>query len=723
MRSYSRIGAAAAFSLLVAPGSVFASRTLKVINKCSYNVWPAVSPFSNQEEAYADSKAWVMTSGSTKSVTLPSTFTGRIWGRRGCVSQTDGTLVCVTGACANNAAECQDGELGTGTALELRLQWSNNGQYDVIDLQNGGGFSSPVSVEPEADGCSKITCEPPLSTCPDDQLKLQDSYGVTLGCMSACYAGVGDSAVQCCSGDYNNADSCTPDLITYYDYFKTPCESSYAYFQDSRAGQETVDFLCASSGDPGFTFTFCPDGDGDSGSSSGASGSGGTGTATGTGVANPTNIPSTAATVAATDASASGASESSGASAASGMSGASDISASSGASASSSAGATATAGSSAVASSSKATTPTTSASTSSASSAADTTDTESTDEDSSGLSTTQLAAIGGGLVVVAILAIGLVVFCVKRKNNQQAQQQAPADSDVEQGRPATQAAAAQSGQGKNPAQNYNALGHHSRSRRSQSALLSESSDALSSSGEESEEPPRAPRRIRVTLLTFACSSSPPPIFPTDLTASSTLTARVSSSFCNHACLLRRSPTCRPMSTSPRLPLLSLQAGDLLGSTVIPANFEPKIPVQVEYESFGQVHIGSRYTTAETQGEPAVTFQATPGEESKYVILLADPDAPSKEDPKWGPFRHWTLADVVPGQSPGTTLTTYMGPAPPPKTGPHRYVFLVYKQPVDHTPELGVDGDERSKFDILGFAKKNELELVGVNFFSAQNEEQ
>ncbi|GAA5972327.1 hypothetical protein JCM11641_002410 [Rhodosporidiobolus odoratus] len=165
---------------------------------------------------------------------------------------------------------------------------------------------------------------------------------------------------------------------------------------------------------------------------------------------------------------------------------------------------------------------------------------------------------------------------------------------------------------------------------------------------------------------------------------------------------------------------SLQDAGLIGSSVIPSTFDPAVLVHATYPTFGNVQPGETYSVESTQVEPSVSFNAPEGKDSKFTLVLADPDAPSREDPKWSPFRHWTLANVVPNQAAGETLTTYLGPAPPAGTGPHRYVFLVYKQPVDHTPELGVDGDERPSYDLASFVRKNELELVGANFFLAES---
>ncbi|GAA5891030.1 hypothetical protein JCM6882_006394 [Rhodosporidiobolus microsporus] len=473
----------AAIAAVAFAGLSSAARTVKIENRCSTKVWPAVSPFANQQEAYGDSRGWEMTPGSQKSITVPNTFTGRIWGRQGCVGQGDGTLVCVTGACPNNALECEDGALGTGTNLDLRLSTNNNGQYDWFMLTNGGGWSMPVSIKPEGPGCQSVSCTPDLDACPDDKLKLQDSYGATLGCMSSCYAGIGDTAVQCCSGDYQNAKSCTPDLIEYYSYFKSKaCEHAYAYFQDSRSGQPTVDYLCPSDGDPGYVFTFCPDGDGkaeettaaktktgDAEETGTAAGADGDKTATedsqptGTGGGNqPTDVP---AITSAASLNATAAETSQGGSAAS--TGLSDSSFSANGTATSSAA---------------------SSSGTSESATADE-DTEAADGETEGLTTTQLYWIAGVGAVIAIVAIGLVVFCVKRRNQQQAQAAQQA-ADVEQ-RAATQPMA-QAGTGRNPAQ-YAPV--RSRSNRSQTALLSDSdqhteSDAPTSSDDDDHPPPQ-----------------------------------------------------------------------------------------------------------------------------------------------------------------------------------------------------------------------------------------
>lgn len=104
-----------------------------------------------------------------------------------------------TGACIDNALQCADNEFGGGaTSAEIRLQSQQQQQYDAYGLTNGGGWGVPIGIKPAGKGCDAVSCTPTLSTCPDDKLKLQDSYGNILGCNSACYGGLGDSNVQCC---------------------------------------------------------------------------------------------------------------------------------------------------------------------------------------------------------------------------------------------------------------------------------------------------------------------------------------------------------------------------------------------------------------------------------------------------------------------------------------------------------------------------------------------
>ncbi|GAA6058552.1 hypothetical protein JCM10212_006991 [Sporobolomyces blumeae] len=468
-----------------------AARTIEIVNECDFSVWPAVSAFSGNEEAYTDEPGWEAKPGSKKAITVPSTWMGRIWGRRACVTDTSGKLVCVAGGC-DNGLDCGEAVLAEATALELRLQSSTNGQYDVIDLQNGGGWSIPTKVSPEATKCAEIECTPDLEGCPKEEMQLKDSYGVILGCASACFAGVGEAEIQCCMGDHQTSDTCTSDMIFAYDYFKAPCKNSYAYFQDRKA--TTVDILCPAEGDPGFTLTFCYDGNGlvGDGGSTGSSGGSSTktksgesgaatgeeGVPTGTAASKPSDIPALSSAAAPQNiTSATGSATASGSASASGHASA----ASTGATASSTKGA----GTSDDADEDDSTATGTATAASSSSSGSDWTSGEVL-----GMSTPIFAAVVGGVAVVGILAVVGVCLCMRKKGTSPAAgRQAVSDDAVSAAGPGM----GQSQASNNPGQSYSLGRKRSSGRR---ALLAqhESSDSEASSSAFSEEEDEKPAR-------------------------------------------------------------------------------------------------------------------------------------------------------------------------------------------------------------------------------------
>lgn len=96
----------------------------------------------------------------------------------------------------------------------------------------------------------------------------------------------------------------------------------------------------------------------------------------------------------------------------------------------------------------------------------------------------------------------------------------------------------------------------------------------------------------------------------------------------------------------------------------------------------------------------------------------------------GPILHWIQPGLRADVASGTLKTTapfvanYIGPAPPPGSAPHRYVFLLYEQPegFDGAEYAPADGKElsnwyRIRYDLESWEKAVGLgEVVGVNYF-------
>lgn len=113
-----------------------------------------------------------------------------------------------------------------------------------------------------------------------------------------------------------------------------------------------------------------------------------------------------------------------------------------------------------------------------------------------------------------------------------------------------------------------------------------------------------------------------------------------------------------------------------------------------------------------------------------MVICVDLDAPFTSFNVLAPIMHW----IQPGFKPqaGTTnlktempfVVNYGAPGPPPGSGPHRYVFMLYEQPEGfevskHAPAggkgLGIGG--RMRYDLAAFEKEAGLgTVVAANYF-------
>ncbi|RUO96299.1 phosphatidylethanolamine-binding protein [Jimgerdemannia flammicorona] len=119
---------------------------------------------------------------------------------------------------------------------------------------------------------------------------------------------------------------------------------------------------------------------------------------------------------------------------------------------------------------------------------------------------------------------------------------------------------------------------------------------------------------------------------------------------------------------------------------------------------------------ETQKPPEIDFKAEEGE-VKYCVIMTDPDAPSRQSPIRREWRHWVVGNI-PGTNiaEGDELEPYMGPAPPQDSGPHRYVFLLYRQTGVRMGFAPFEHGHRAGFKAATWAEQHEMKLVGANYF-------
>ncbi|CAI4046645.1 hypothetical protein N7582_003862 [Saccharomyces uvarum] len=204
---------------------------------------------------------------------------------------------------------------------------------------------------------------------------------------------------------------------------------------------------------------------------------------------------------------------------------------------------------------------------------------------------------------------------------------------------------------------------------------------------------------------------------------------------------------------------SFKKHGILEDVIHDTSFLPSGILAIEYSSSAPVAMGNTLSTDKTRSKPQFQFtfnkqmqkntaQAdayVPQDDDLFTLVMTDPDAPSKTDHKWSEFCHLVESDLKllnksTHESAGATdffasefnstgsrtLVEYMGPAPPKGSGPHRYVFLLFKQP------KGVDSSKFSKIrdrpnwgysspatGVYKWAQENNLKLVASNFFYAE----
>ena len=120
----------------------------------------------------------------------------------------------------------------------------------------------------------------------------------------------------------------------------------------------------------------------------------------------------------------------------------------------------------------------------------------------------------------------------------------------------------------------------------------------------------------------------------------------------------------------------------------------------------------------------------------YIVISLDIDAPFPSLTVLGPILHWIQPGLKPepavdGVSRLSTFDTpfvanYIGPAPPPGSSPHRYVFLLYEQPAGfdgkkYAPPGGknLSNWNRMRYNLGAFEKEAKLgPVLAANYFSS-----
>ncbi|EFQ36187.1 phosphatidylethanolamine-binding protein [Colletotrichum graminicola] len=163
--------------------------------------------------------------------------------------------------------------------------------------------------------------------------------------------------------------------------------------------------------------------------------------------------------------------------------------------------------------------------------------------------------------------------------------------------------------------------------------------------------------------------------------------------------------------------------------LIPEGFEPTTKLEVSFAGKA-VDAGNFFRAGECKVAPSVSFAGEAGAPAGacYTLFLTDPDAPTPDNPQFAFWRHWVVPGLQPLSGDGgvvaqgkPALTEFLGPGPKDDSKPHRYLFLLYREP--HGLDLkkedvgGEEFVERRSWKPAEFAEKHGLKLVGVNWMT------
>lgn len=184
---------------------------------------------------------------------MPTSWSGRIWGRTLCSTDPSGKFSCITGDCGSSKVECTgSGAIPPATLAEFTLNGANG--LDFYDVSLVDGYNLPITVEPSggSGNCTTTGCLVDLNGACPTELKVkiaaeeEGSDEKSVACKSACEA-FGDP-LYCCNGAYGTPQTCKPS--SYSQFFKSACPRAYSYAYDDG----TSTFTCSSAD---YLITFC----------------------------------------------------------------------------------------------------------------------------------------------------------------------------------------------------------------------------------------------------------------------------------------------------------------------------------------------------------------------------------------------------------------------------------------------------------------------------------
>ena len=227
------------------------SASFMIVNKCRHTIWPGFLSGANRPPL--PTTGFVLESGKSRTVSIPTSWSGRMWGRTHCAVDDSGKFSCATADCGSGKVECDGGNAEPpATLAEFTLNGDQGLDFYDVSLVDGYNLPMLVVARDGTGGCSATGCLINLNGACPSELRVaaparNGSRGASVACKSACEAF--RDPMYCCSDSYSTPDTCPPSV--YSQFFKHACPRSYSYAYDDK----TSTFTCASAN---YAIIFCP---------------------------------------------------------------------------------------------------------------------------------------------------------------------------------------------------------------------------------------------------------------------------------------------------------------------------------------------------------------------------------------------------------------------------------------------------------------------------------
>ncbi|PUU79140.1 thaumatin, partial [Tuber borchii] len=203
-------------------------RNIKITNNCPEGLYPAIIGSGGIPLSQT---GFYLASNDARTVSIPSSWVGRVWARTNCTFDGNGRGYCSTGDCDKKLMCGATSGEKPHTIAEFTVMGHKNETYYDISTVDGHNVDMAIIPEESAGAGAPHWCPYELLlTPPKERSKSDDDIqgDYFSPCHSACSKWGRDQ--DCCSGEYDDPEKCKPGL--YSKRIKSVCPDAYSFAYD-----------------------------------------------------------------------------------------------------------------------------------------------------------------------------------------------------------------------------------------------------------------------------------------------------------------------------------------------------------------------------------------------------------------------------------------------------------------------------------------------------------